>query len=49
MAHNLDRAEQEARKAAREELKKPHASPNSVTALRKRVTRLEKLAGIKET
>jgi len=45
--HKLDKIEYDKKKAAREELKKPHGNINSVAALRDRVYLLETVVGSK--
>ena len=45
--HKLDKVEYDKRKAAKEELKKPHGAINSVAALRARVELLETVLGVK--
>jgi len=44
--HNLDRTEFEAKKVAKDELKKPHTPANSVPGIRARVDLIEQVLGI---
>jgi len=46
MAHKLDKAEFEARKQARDDLKEPPGNINSVPALRDRVYKIEQAMGL---